>query len=97
VSNLGPSLSPYAPNVLEVVFSEVGIAPLLCGRISYVEYRRILPCLHKTLIIPVRIMSPHRLGSRTGAVGQNELLHNGVLRSSPRIHRGFIALSLNAN
>src|ERR687890_739407 len=36
----------------------------LWGRISYVEFRECLTDVHKTLIIPIRIMVPHRPSSQ---------------------------------
>ena len=42
-------------------FSEVRIAPVLYGSMSYVEYRRSLAFLHKSQIMPLGcIMVPHR-------------------------------------
>jgi hypothetical protein len=43
----------YAPKSLEGEFSEAHIT-----RASYVEYRRSVTLVHKTLIIPARIMAP---------------------------------------
>ena len=40
--------------------------------------------VHKTLLIPDRILAPHRLEAlRIGVMGQTELRNDGVLRSSP--------------
>jgi hypothetical protein len=67
----------YAPKSLEGEFSEAHIT-----KASYVECRRSIARVHKTLIIPDRIVAPHRLGPRAEVMGQSELRHNGVLRSS---------------
>ena len=66
-------------------------APSLYGRTSYVEYRGCAAAVHKTLIIPTgRFMTPHEVGPRDGAMEQYELLIDGVLGNSTRIHCKFI-------
>jgi hypothetical protein len=67
------------------VFSRLPIHPTTENRCGVVGDSELY--VHKTRIIPDRILAPHRLEAlRIGVMGPSELRNDGVLRSSEQDH-----------